>query len=174
MTTFGTERRRAHGVLGFALLLLLASQFFPYAYYEERLGWYALGLKEEAQWGWAAVTDGYADPLAISEWLAALFYLVVLTTSPWLVGFLGRTLPLLWTLRILMIAMVGIMAWTVKSLADEQRLSEKAMMDLVKNLPTLGISGDMLFPLSAGFWLLLSAGVVNMLGLFLIPKAKGE
>jgi hypothetical protein len=187
MATFVAQCRMTQWVLMVAVILLVASQLFPCSIADERTGWYFLALKEDAQdaLGLARAPSPPSSRVAIcfpatprlpnateiTEWIASFLHLVVLVISPWLVGLLSKARPWLWILRCLMIAMLGLTAWAAKTVPQAVSWREEMLMNFKGATPLELTELSMKFPLYAGYWLFLAAAVVNLVGLFMIPRA---
>jgi hypothetical protein len=146
----------ARRVLLLALFLFILSQFLPQSedlyvgwFFRGSLHYLDLAMKGAFVWG------PYSWKI-VGMMCAQILVLLIFTLTPWMVDRLGRARVLAWVAGVLMVMFA----------ADMARFAFGVKVP--------GTSETFRLVYSWGSWTMIAAMAMNALGLFLIPKARGE
>jgi hypothetical protein len=153
------SHQRAKVVLWVAFGVFFVSQFFPYASFTSSRGWFFEWIIKLVKGVCGMRPIGLSDPwvdrgVQLIQLSLNLFILASLAGAPWLVTRLRQGRPILWILRILMLMWLLAHAY---SCYINLKLSTGVHLNDYSYLQ--------------GYWLYLTAIVLNTIGLWMIPKA---
>jgi hypothetical protein len=132
----------ARVVLIIAASLLVISQFFPLDFNPSQPGWtywslsFKLLIDAFDPAGTTVITPSPFFFLAV--FICDTAFAILALAAPWMIGFLHRANPLLWTIRVILVGGCGYLAWSCISYAPPQFGRSAFLSVLAFAMETLG------------------------------------